>query len=816
MGGASRTSPLAIAVLLFGLLVAWMFWPALAGTGSFVHGDNISVGLALQSLLARSLDGGVFPLWSDQIYGGHPIFAEGQGAFAHPLNLLLFGLLDPLHAHDLFFPLCSLIAGLSSWGLCRKLGASPVASLVGGLTFACAPGWLWLSGNATIAGTAAWLPASLLALEHWWEKPDPTRAALLGGAVASMILAGYPQIAHGALIFMATCVALRCLGAPYRARPRLLGRHLASGLLAVAIALGLSAVQLLPLLELAGESIRAEGITLVAPAPASWHYRGLLFTSPVNKVVATGIGSLLVSSLALAALLRRPDPRLIGYLAASALLFLLSMGEQSWLYRVLHHALPGLDSFRTTQLYGVPVLVGASVLAAAGVDRLASLGRPGRRTTGALAAIAIALCAACVALDHEALSRANHVIAALAWAGLALLLAFAPVAEDTSGPHATTPEGNRLSQRYAIPVSLLALLLLEIVWLRAPLLGFAPSEILRTPPATARFITAENTGQNDFKIANVPHFFAYLGFASASNPRLAKLLRSDLSSLEAAGNLIWDLGSLHANLALPLVRREAVSQRIEAEVRGRSGRAPGSRLIDLLGVRYVVVHATHLEAGYAPDLYEVFRDASTKFAILENRHALPRLQLRSGPVWVDDAEEAVALLGEAKGSTLLIEDPSGSRFGRGAGIGPERDSETGSERVGSTLPPGDRAGAGAGPDRVVTAAEAPPRPSRFAVLARSAERYEVAIDLPEPAWLFVADAWYPGWEAWVDGAAAPLYAANALGKAVPVPAGAHKVVVRFRSVSARLGASVTVVTLLAILLGLLWRSLERETRDAAP
>lgn len=98
------------------------------------------------------------------------------------------------------------------------------------------------------------------------------------------------------------------------------------------------------------------------------------------------------------------------------------------------------------------------------------------------------------------------------------------------------------------------------------------------------------------------------------------------------------------------------------------------------------------------------------------------------------------------------------------------------------------------------------------MITRSAERYEVAIDLGEPAWLFVADAWYPGWEAQVDAKAAPLHAANALGKAVRVPAGAHRVVVRFRPGSARLGASVTVATLFALLLGLLWRGLAGQSQ----
>ena len=110
----------------------------------------------------------------------------------------------------------------------------------------------------------------------------------------------------------------------------------------------------------------------------------------------------------------------------------------------------------------------------------------------------------------------------------------------------------------------------------------------------------------------------------------------------------------------------------------------------------------------------------------------------------------------------------------------------------------------------------PSAPTRFEVMVSTAERYEVALELGKPAWLFIADAWYPGWEARIDGEPAAVQPANALGKAVAVPAGAHRVEVRFHSASARSGAALTVATLLAILLGLLWQGLARRAREAAP
>jgi hypothetical protein len=166
---ALRLPPLLWAGVVFFLVFAWMFHPVLTGAASIVHGDAVSVSLSLQSLLSAALERGVFPLWSDQVYGGHPVFAEAQGGFASPVNLMLFGLLDPVYAHGLFHFLCGLVSALCCYALCRSLGYGFGPSLFGGLALAASQGWLGLTGNATIAGAVALGPLVLLALEAWWR-----------------------------------------------------------------------------------------------------------------------------------------------------------------------------------------------------------------------------------------------------------------------------------------------------------------------------------------------------------------------------------------------------------------------------------------------------------------------------------------------------------------------------------------------------------------------------------------------------------------------------------------------------------------------
>ncbi len=81
----------------------------------------------------------------------------------------------------------------------------------------------------------------------------------------------------------------------------------------------------------------------------------------------------------------------------------------------------------------------------------------------------------------------------------------------------------------------------------------------------------------------------------------------------------------------------------------------------------------------------------------------------------------------------------------------------------------------------------------------------ISTDAPEGGWLVLGDLYYPGWEATIDGSAAPIYPANYLFRGVELPPGKHVVEFRFRPQSLRRGIMLCFAAL-AILAGLLlWR-----------
>jgi uncharacterized membrane protein YfhO len=75
------------------------------------------------------------------------------------------------------------------------------------------------------------------------------------------------------------------------------------------------------------------------------------------------------------------------------------------------------------------------------------------------------------------------------------------------------------------------------------------------------------------------------------------------------------------------------------------------------------------------------------------------------------------------------------------------------------------------------------------------ERVEIEVEAQAPGYLVLTDAWYPGWQASVDGEPTQVHRVDLLFRAVGVDAGHHRVVFTFRPVSLWVGAGVSLVGL---------------------
>jgi hypothetical protein len=98
------------------------------------------------------------------------------------------------------------------------------------------------------------------------------------------------------------------------------------------------------------------------------------------------------------------------------------------------------------------------------------------------------------------------------------------------------------------------------------------------------------------------------------------------------------------------------------------------------------------------------------------------------------------------------------------------------------------------------------------VVDHSHNRVAIQADLKEQGLLVLADAYYPGWKAFVDGEETKIYQTNYVMRGVLVPAGSHRVEFRYDPISFRIGLIVSLATLVLVLGFLIWDRARRSPK----
>jgi hypothetical protein len=103
-------------------------------------------------------------------------------------------------------------------------------------------------------------------------------------------------------------------------------------------------------------------------------------------------------------------------------------------------------------------------------------------------------------------------------------------------------------------------------------------------------------------------------------------------------------------------------------------------------------------------------------------------------------------------------------------------------------------------DEALQQSTAPARSARAQIVSEDSRHVRVDVEAPQGGYLLLADTYYPGWQAQVDGTAATLHRANISLRAVWLPPGAKKVEFVYEATAFFRGiklASVALVLLLA-------------------
>lgn len=386
---------LALVLLLYGGLL----WQQ-ENIVSDPQGDLMAQFIAWRSFASDEISAGNFPFWNPYVFGGAPYFGSMQSALLYPPNVLFLAL-----------PLVSAInwsVALHTWmmgfftylWLHRGRRLAPLAAGYGGVVaMFAAPFFLHIeAGHLPNISTMVWVPLVLLAFDRW-SVEGRLRWVVYGAvAVVMQVFAGHPQYLFYTGVTVVLLSIFKCLSGCTSLSRTLIG--LVSVYLLGSL---LGAVQLLPGLEAAGESVRATGIPFSYAAEFSLPLQGLLtlmapgaWDIPVQGLPMLWEGNLYfgVAGIALFFLglnIRRSNDNM-AYLLAMGTLFVLALGSHTPLFSWLFHYVPGFDLFRGSAKFAFFVILIAVYFSAYGAERL--LSHPASISTfvpGRLLAITVAV-----------------------------------------------------------------------------------------------------------------------------------------------------------------------------------------------------------------------------------------------------------------------------------------------------------------------------------------------------------------------------------------------------------------------------------------
>ncbi|MCK4547524.1 MAG: YfhO family protein [Candidatus Eisenbacteria sp.] len=696
-----RLSAILLPYGLLLILVAIFYWKALFLGELFLTNDIAGSDMMMHSYPARAelaagLREGRLPLWTDNLFLGFPVAAEGQVGTFYPLNLLFFLLLPVDRAYTILMVLHVVLAGCFTALFARSLGRSRSAALLAGVVLALSGFMVTHLKHVNLIGAAAWLPLGFWLVERWSRRTGNWRMGIwLGIVVALGIVAGHVQSAYFGLLVLGFYLMVASVGERAWTPVR---RGLAVGLLMVVVAAGLSAVQTFLSYEYTCLGTRSEGMTYEEATEFDFRLEDLvMYVDPYHfgdpgraTYYATGevqrlfwencgyVGILpLVLALvgAIACWRRRRVKFLIGL---GVLSILLVLGKGSPLYWLFYQVVPGFDRFRMPARFILFTTLSLSVLAAYGLDwfgdRLSSV--PWRAALGKGAAIVISVIS---------------------------LFAFGYTHNPT-----------------------------------------LPAELWLTEPDSVRFLKKDSSRYRVWSPdAHLLYLEAYReadGWKGDLTPYLEQR-----NALQPNFNGLFGVQSL--GVYFPVVPRLFLS-----DATGLDLEIPKlKRMLDLYNVKYLLV------GGEIRDPQIVLRTRSPgNVKIYENPGVLPRVRIVGMGIPVVSPEHALSVIHRPEFDPERMVTLQG--WGGSMGLGLSRGSS-------------------------VTEVE------------RRGGRVELQVSMTGHGFLVLADAYYPGWEVWVDGEEHQILQANIVCRAVALRPGEHEVVFRYRPGSFTVGL---VITLLSI------------------
>ena len=744
------------------LLVSWFFPFSSGGFPSYsswtthkglVADDAIRQQYPWKIFAANQWKTGEVPLWNPYAFSGYPQAANLQTGAFYPLNAL-FLVLDPKIAWTILIIFQPLLSFLFMYLFLRTLKLSKPASVFGSLVFmGMTFELLWLE-QMVIGHTTLWLPLVLTAIQKFWEGKD--RWWFVGVISLSLsILAGYAQTTL--YVFLVSGFFLICKLLSEKEKERR-WRRLISCLLMFIFPILISAIQLLPTWEIYQFSAR-EGITsreLFGKFLATPRHLLTLFSPDFFGNVATENSwgdqyadfNLFFGSVALIIIV-------VGLYLAFKKKLALKGGRWFLILGILGllFAFPPLGFL--PEILHIPIL---------------STGVPARFLfIFQFSAAVVSAFALQFLLEKKSVEFSLKPAAMIFLLIVSLTLGFFLMSKNSSGKEAKnyrTTSRNLILATVVIGGGLVGLRFLrqektkmlgfvvllcfasvEYLYLANKYLPFAKKEYLFPDHPLTNFLQ-EKQGIDRFwgegtayMGTNLPTYYGLYypeGYDSLYNRRYGELVY-----FAQSGKLPQKIPRSDVNIKQDSIYKE--------------------KLLDLLGVKYILDKNDFPKSDFEPEdwkfppqKYKLIWQQG-KFKIYENLKSLPRIYFAEQLIFKNNDKEILEEIyqGQHREKFAILEEPLVDDLAGG------KNGEVMIEKY--------------SPNKII-----------------------LATKNESDGFLVLSDNYFPGWQARIDGREAKIYRTNYTFRGVAVPKGTHKVVFIYKPSSFKIGAIVSLVSLLIV------------------
>lgn len=376
--------PFLLIILIFCLIYFLrLFYPysSIFMIPDFGESDVLHLNLPLKHFLSETLKNNTWPLWTDKLAGGFPLLAEGQiGTFYLP-NLVLFKYLHFISAFNLNLLLCYLLSSFGMFLFTKKIGLQSISATFSALFYSYSLFFASHLNHFNLLQAATLLPLLFYSAFFLIKKPRLKFLVFFSFLLSQQIFTG-----HFYIVFISLVGIIFFFTHEYFKLPNSIKSKSAFYFfISIIFSLLLSAIQILPTLELMQISSRQMGLdfetvtsfpyplkhisTFISPYffgspangtyPAFSHSWGIFWENSSYLGIQTFIFALLSIFLI-------KKNRVGNFLLLFILSLLLVLGKNSPLYFLF--SLPPFNFFRVPSKFLLLSVFSLSILSAIFID----------------------------------------------------------------------------------------------------------------------------------------------------------------------------------------------------------------------------------------------------------------------------------------------------------------------------------------------------------------------------------------------------------------------------------------------------------------